>query len=580
MQLGSQNLKKILFVLTKKQRKNIYALLALAVIAVGFEVLGISLFIPIISILIDSNNQSNFPLIKNLINEFGGNSEINILFYFIAILTLIYFIKCIFLIYFNWYQNKIVNNIMHIQSKKLFEMYLNKDYLFHLTKNSAELLRNIEHTVNSFQTVILWTTTLVVETFIMISLLSFLVFYEPIVSSIGLIISLAIIFTIYYASKSKIYMWGQKNLKKSEVYRKHLLQGFNGIKEIKFLKKENIFASYYDKTIKEYTDINTLTQTTLNAPKLIIEFIVILLFSGLIFLIIQLGYDNTKIITILGIFGVVTIRVLPSINRVLFSLQTIKHYTSSIDVLYQEFKMVKLFEKKIKNNNNNLFFKFDKKILFNNVEFIYPNSKITTIKNISFEIKKGEMISISGKTGSGKSTIINNFLGLLEPNLGSIQVDGANIFENIDAWQNKIGYVPQSIFLLDDSIKNNIAFGIKKEEIKEDRISDVIKKAQLEGFINQQRDGLDTFVGERGARISGGQLQRIAIARALYNDPEIIVFDEATNALDEDTEKEVMKILFELKGKKTILLISHSYQNLINCDKNFELVNGTLKQRN
>ena len=580
MQLGTESLRKILFFLTKKQRKNIYALLVLAVIAVGFEVLGISLFIPIISILIDGNNQSDFLLINNLINKFGENTQINILFYFIAILTFIYFIKCIFLIYFNWCQNKLVNDIMHVQSKKLFEMYLNRDYLFHLTKNSAELLRNIEHVVNSFQTVILWTTTLVVEIFIMISLLSFLVFYEPIVSSIGLIISLTLISIIYYASKNRIYTWGQKNLIKGEVYRKHLLQGFNGIKEIKFLKKENVFTSYYDKTLKEYTDINTLTQTTLNAPKLIIEFIVILLFSGLIFLINQLGYDNSKIITILGIFGVVTIRVLPSTNRVLFSLQTIKHYTSSIDVLYQEFKVVKLSEKEIKNNNNNLFFKFDKKISFKNIEFTYPNSKITTIKNISFEINKGEMISISGKTGSGKTTIMNNLLGLLEPNQGTIQVDGVNIFENLNAWQNKIGYVPQSIFLLDDSIKNNIAFGIKKENINEDRINDVIKKAQLENFISQQKNGLDTFVGERGARISGGQLQRIAIARALYNNPEIIVFDEATNALDEDTENEVMKILLELKGKKTILLISHSHQNLVHCDKNFELINGTLKERN
>ena len=190
------------------------------------------------------------------------------------------------------------------------------------------------------------------------------------------------------------------------------------------------------------------------------------------------------------------------------------------------------------------------------------------------------MISISGKTGSGKTTIMNNLLGLLEPNQGTIQVDGVNIFENLNAWQNKIGYVPQSIFLLDDSIKNNIAFGIKKENINEDRINDVIKKAQLENFISQQKNGLDTFVGERGARISGGQLQRIAIARALYNNPEIIVFDEATNALDEDTENEVMKILLELKGKKTILLISHSHQNLVHCDKNFELINGTLKERN
>jgi ABC-type multidrug transport system fused ATPase/permease subunit len=283
------------------------------------------------------------------------------------------------------------------------------------------------------------------------------------------------------------------------------------------------------------------------------------------------------LIPILGVFVASAFRMIPSINRVMNSLQTIAFAQSVIDVLVEQFDVIKSHLLK---SDKKLKIKFENGVTVKNLNFKYSGSNKMTLNNIDFIIKKGDFIGFVGVSGSGKSTLIDNIVGLLEPSSGEISVDGININSNISMWQSTIGYVPQTIFLIDDSLRRNIALGIPDNDIDEKKISDAIKSAQLISVINKLSDGLDTIVGERGVRISGGERQRIGIARALYNDPDLLILDEATSSLDNETESDFMEAINALKGKKTILLVAHRLSTIRNCDKIYNLKNGMLHLNN
>jgi ABC-type multidrug transport system fused ATPase/permease subunit len=311
--------------------------------------------------------------------------------------------------------------------------------------------------------------------------------------------------------------------------------------------------------------VNTLMQI----PRIFLELVALLSLSSLIFFMLLQGKSITSIITVLGLFAAAAFRMLPSINRVMGYYQQIRFANSSINLIFSEFEIFKM--KELKRSDCKIDFN---DLIIKSLDFKYPGSPNLVLSKINFNLQKGQTIGIIGKSGSGKSTFIDILLGLFQPINGEILINSENIKNHIDEWQNIIGYVPQSIFLTDDSIINNIALGIPSNEISLDKVQKCLEIAQLNDFVNALDDGLLTNVGERGVSLSGGQRQRIGIARALYNDPQILVFDEATSALDTETESAFMESIKLLVGKKTIIMVAHRLTTLVDCDKVYKFING------
>ena len=378
----------------------------------------------------------------------------------------------------------------------------------------------------------------------------------------------------YRLTKGKILKWGKNRQLLDGIINSELIHGLSGIREIKIYGRENFFLTFFEKNNQERA-LLTAKQLTLNvAPRFFLEFLAVLAMAALV-LAMQFQEKSFEIILpTVGAFVAAAFRIIPSANRIIASIQQFKYGQPVIDLFYAEFKLLESITQK---NSFDDAMIFNKSIVIDKILFSYNNNrKGKTLSDISLNIKKGEFIGIIGPSGSGKSTLIDVILGLLEPESGFILVDGVDIKSNMKGWQNIIGYVPQTIYLIDDTLKNNIAFGITPSDICEKKLLDAIKSSQLDEFINTLPEGLDTMVGERGVMISGGQRQRIAIARALYKNPSIIILDEATSALDEITENGVIEAVNLLQGLKTVIMVTHKPSILLKCDKIFKIENGVL----
>jgi ABC-type multidrug transport system fused ATPase/permease subunit len=352
------------------------------------------------------------------------------------------------------------------------------------------------------------------------------------------------------------------------------MQGLGGVKDIKLNGRERFFLESFSNHIQENAKIGTKATTLNLVPRIYLEILAVFAMAGLVIVFIIQNKPLDSLITILGIFIVAAFRMIPSANRIMMSIQNIRAAYPTVDLVYNEFCNINQEAKK--NNIDEQKLNFSNQIVIKNLDFSYTNKLPYTIENISLVINKGESIGLIGPSGSGKSTLVDLVLGLLKPNHGEINIDGVNIENILRSWQKQIGYVSQSIYLTDDTLRNNIAFGINESQIDDFSINRAIKAAQLEEFINTLPDGINTNVGERGVRLSGGQRQRIGIARALYPDPSVLVLDEATSALDTNTEKEVMNAVNGLHGEKTLIIIAHRLTTVENCDKIYKISNGKL----
>ncbi len=364
------------------------------------------------------------------------------------------------------------------------------------------------------------------------------------------------------------------SLDHGKLYIQHLYQGLNSIKEIKILNRQETFLNNFAFHHKELTKINTKIGFIDHVPRVWLELMLILCIAFAVF---YLQFKNLSIIDYLPLFGLyaaVTIRLLPSCSKIFTAIQRFKFGIAKIENLYDEFNLETEINKIDKNNYIKI---FKNEIELENISFKYSGQNYNIFKNVNLKIKKNTKVGVVGKSGSGKSTLVDILLGLIEPTEGKINIDGIDLKKNITGWQKNIGYVAQNIILTDDSLKKNIAFGLEDDFIDNNRIMDSIKKADLEEFLNKLPEGLETRVGEFGSKLSGGQLQRIGIARALYNDPEILFLDEATSSLDKETENNVINTVMSLKNK-TIIIISHKYSAIDQCDIIVEVKNEKINK--
>jgi len=572
-----ETIKKILFLLSKKQKKELSILTILLFIGLIFEMVGLGILLPVIGILINNNVQEMYPSIKPLLNFIGNPTPQELIILIMGVLVFVYLIKSSFLLFLGWRQSKFSTELSADLSKRLFEGYLSQKYEFHLMRNTSEFLRNIKDEIYQFTYVSQAFIALSLELSVIIGAISMLFFVEPIGALIVTLSLFILAGTYYKIFQKKIFKWGELRQYSDEKLNKHLFHGFGGIKELKLSGRESHFINLFSDVNNKKSTV-TIKQITLQQiPRLYLELLGVIGLAGLIISFTLQGKPIDSLIPILGLFVAAAFRMIPSANRVMGFLQSIRFAQPVVNLLYDEFKLIQSANSK-KNHEDISLLKDLNKIEIKNLSFSYIGTNKNLLNEIELTINEGESVGIVGSSGSGKSTLVDLILGLLIPKSGQIMVNNLDINKNMRSWQNLIGYVPQNVYLADDTLAKNIAFGIDENQIDFERLHTSIKSAQLEEFVKSLPEGINNEVGERGSRISGGQRQRIGIARALYNGPQLLVFDEATSALDNKTELEVMEVINSLKGSRTILIIAHRLTTIENCDKVFEINEGNINQ--
>ena len=563
-------LNKISVLLSKNEKKALLILSILLLIGMFLEVLGLGILLPLITLILDPKKlNSIFDQLGFLsINQLEYNEKV--LLSLISII-IVYLIKASFQILITHRQNFIIERLGADLGSKLYQKYLYQDYIQHINGNLSDLIKNTQVEINNFILFCRAVLMLFVEITLIFSVLITIIYIEPIGAVLVGIFFGILSFFYFQITKRRIKNWGNERQVFDKNISKIVLESLSGVKEIKISMKESYFKNLHLENINGRVKVSSNHQTFTQLPRIYLELITV--FGLIIFIQIMFfkGDDSTKIITTLGIFIAATFRMIPSINRMLSSLQNLKYYSSSVEIIFNEFK--DYFKTKY-DNKDLISIPFSKNIKIENLTFSYKKQII--LNDINLNIQKGDVIGIIGSSGSGKSTFIDLINGLLKPSMGEILVDGIDINKEKNDWKKNIGYVGQDIFLIDDTIKKNIAFGIEESEIDIKMLNEALLSSKLNAFIDTLEYGLNTKVGDRGIQLSGGQKQRIAIARALYSNPGFLIFDEATASLDEETEREIMKSIYDLKGDKTIIMIAHRLGTLKNCDKIFEIKQGIL----
>jgi ABC-type multidrug transport system fused ATPase/permease subunit len=565
-------LKKINFLITKRQRKGLVILTLLLFIGMILEVFGLGILIPALSIILEPEMLEKTPLISSIRNYFSEFSDQSFIFLFLGAIVVVYLIKSLFIIFLTHKQNRFLTNITAYISNNLFSSYLSQPYNFHLNRNASELIKNIQVEINYLYTFLLSLITILIEGGFVFSVLATLIYIEPFGAiCIGIFYGLLSLLFLQF-TKRKLKTWGNLRQELDGQVSKIALEGLGGIKDLLILGKTTFFIDEYSKKNYLKARLNANQGTVSQIPRFYLELISIVgLVSFIIILLLQ-GKDTTSLITVLGVFVAATFRMIPSLNRIIAATQSMKYYLPSVDVIYKE---INLFSQ-IKIHENSLeYFKFMNEIELKKVNFSFEN-RTPVLKDVNVKISKGQTIGIIGESGSGKSTLVDLLIGLHKPTSGEIIIDGLNGIQMNQSWRNNIGYVPQFIYLTDDSIENNIALGVPNNKIDKSRIEEVLKQVQLESFISNLKFGVNTKVGERGVQLSGGQRQRIGIARALYHDPQLLILDEATSALDTYTENEIMKSIDFLKQNKTIIIVAHRLSTIESCDAVYKITNNRL----
>lgn len=569
---------KIYSILNLKQIRRCLTIIVAMIIGAILEAIGIGAILPLISIMGNPDFLTVYPKVTKYAGIFGITTHIQFIIAATLLLLALYIIKNIYL---SW-QNKIqidfaIQNQIYY-SEELLTEYLQKPYLYHLNHNTATLLRNVNSGgVVVFSLIMVSMFTLLTEIITAVTIWLMLVMIDAFTAIIvaGFIGSL--LYFIIKGFRKKITEHGRIQNEYSALYMKYINQSLGAIKETKVSCKEKFFLDAFQKAYFEYAKANGKFLFLNQLPRMLIETIIV---CGLLLLIITkllLGSQPTEIVPLLGLLALAAFRLMPSANRIVNLSNSIRFQMPFFNELYEDLLIIK---NKGEKETETCLQKPKSRMDFENVisveelSFAYPEIEKQVLSNINFSIPKGKFVGIVGASGAGKTTFVDILLGLLPPSKGKISVDGKNIYDDIRTWQTNLSYVPQSIYLIDGTIRENIALGVDEKEIDGALVNEVLQMAELYDFVQELPTGIDTTVGERGVKLSGGQRQRIGIARALYYQPQVLVLDEATSALDNETEKSITDTILKLKGKITIIAVAHRLTTLAQCDFKVKFENG------
>ena len=573
-------LKKINYIFSPRQKLQSVLLCIGLFIGALFELAGVSLITQLVSIVTDPSKIHSNPILSGVYGFFGMKDDRQFFLTLVIGLIIVYLVKNLYLLWINYVQYTFIYNNQLRLSGRLIDCYLKKPYTYHLDKNSAEMVRNVMLDSERFFQMLL-SVFLMLSEFLISALLCVYLLTVDWFITVSVAVILGIFTGLYIILfKNKAREYGKENQIYDGKMHQSINQALGAVKDIKILHREkyfvDAFCGYGRKKMRAVRNNNVLGQ----APKYIIETVCI----GAILLVlvykIFMGEDLSSMITQLAAFAVAAFKLLPSVSKINNFANLIIFLKPSVDLIYRDIKDtedMKSFELSDASSHVEGLDKA-KEIMIKDLTYRYPHTDRDVLNRVNLKIPLGYAVGMVGPSGSGKSTLADVILGILTPTEGSVYYGNMNVHEHPLKWSKKLAYIPQSIYLADETIRNNVAFGIDDDKIDENRVWAALEEAQLKDFVKELPEGLDTMTGERGVRLSGGQRQRIGIARALYDDPEILVLDEATSALDNETETAVMEAIDSLMGRKTLIIIAHRVTTLRNCQLIFKVEDGNVRE--
>jgi ABC-type multidrug transport system fused ATPase/permease subunit len=560
--------------MTPSEHRRAVTLLGLMLVGVTLETLGVGVVIPAITLLMEDDYAHRLGWLEWTLTAFGGVSHETVVIGAMVGLVAVFLFKTLFLTFLSWHQTRFAFSIQVRISEHLFAAYLRQPYALHLQRNSAELLRNITVEVEALRSnALLPSMVLLIEASVLLALCTLLLVVEPlgalvVVSALGIVAV-----SSYRLTRRGLSHWALARQRHEGLRVQHLQQGLGGAKEVKLLGRETEFVEQYRVHNTQSARAGQFNVTLQQLPRLWLELLAVIGLATLVLTLVMQGRKLSTVVPMVGLFAAVAFRLMPSANRLLASVQSLRFGFPVIDILHKELKVDAAAER---DEHVTEIVPFRHTLALDEVTFSYAGAREPALNSLSLCIRRGESVGFIGASGAGKSTLVDILLGLLTPDTGYVRVDGVNIQTHLRNWQNQIGYVPQSIYLTDDTLRRNVAFGLPNPDIDEETVWRCIRAAQLDEFVQSLPNGLDSMVGERGVRLSGGQRQRIGIARALYHDPSVLVLDEATSALDTATERSVMQAVNALQGEKTILIVAHRVSTVEHCDRLYRLERGRI----
>ena len=573
-------IKKLNEIFNKKQKLAFLGLFVIEFIGSLLELLGVSMLIPFMELVMEPERLMNKPGVSGIMEALHISDSRELIMWVVGAMILIYAIKNLYLVFMTYMQQQVINRNRLDMELQMMSYYVRQPYMFHVQHNSSEMQRTILSDVgNVFE--VLSNVFLLLSEVLTSTMLIIMLIRTDVTITVVTILLLGLFMLVYFkVFKRRLYEYGRISQYYGAEGIKYINQMFLGVKEIKVYRSENYFINAFASGRRRQISMmkrGAFFQTT---PKYFMEMITTCGVLGILFIKLATGASITDLVVQLTVFAMAAYRVLPSANHITSELAFIFNTRASVDLVYDAIHNdhitfeKQLLELKPENQKINQADKLGD-VEMRHLSFRYPEGKDYILQDASLVIKGGTSVALKGPSGAGKTTTADIILGILEPTEGTIYYNGTDIRELGKDWYNHVGYIPQSIYLSDDSIRTNVAFGIEKPD--DARVWKALEEAQLKEYVESLPDGLDSMIGENGVRISGGQRQRIGIARALYRNPEILILDEATSALDNETEKAVMESIDYLKGKKTLIIIAHRLSTLQNCDVVYEVKDGKIK---
>jgi len=575
-----ESLKKIIQLFHRKDRIKLGILFGMMLLASLLEVVGIGMIPVFVLAVSDPESLLGYPVLGSLLQSLEITTSEELIVYGAVLLIGVYLVKNIYLSFFIYLKKRFVANRGVQLENRLFKAYMTSPYTFYISRNSAELLRNVTaETKHVVEGTMLPAMELVLNATMFVFILGTLLILEPLIS-IAAILFLGGgggLFLRFTRIKNREY--GIEDRHARRMKNQSVLQGLGGLKITRVLNREQLFLQEYRDWAERSKLANIYKYVVQQIPKYIIETLAVIGILIIALILVWQGRPVAAIIPVLALFGAATVRLMPVFNLMISQISNLQYNAASVEVIHNDLMILENEHLDLRNiilQEETEILPLERQINISGLSYSYPGQSEQAVEDVTLEICKGDVIAFVGESGAGKTTMADLILGLLDPQSGQITVDGVDIRDNIRGWQQNIGYIPQQIYLLDDTIRRNIAFGIPEEQIDEEKIQAAVQAAQLGELIGRLPDGIDTVVGERGVLLSGGQQQRIGIARALYDNPQVLVMDEATSALDNLTEKFVIEAIEKLRGDRTIIMIAHRLTTVEKSDRIYLMKDGRI----
>ena len=576
--------KKYMYILTPAHKCWGVVVFICSLLGAISELLGVSVILPLVQAMLNIEELKKNVIIDKIIKFLNLKYDNQILLIIIILVIIVYILKNIFLFLVTYIRTKYTFKVKRELSIKMIYSYISKGYNFFRTNNIAVLLRGCSDSIGEFTDIIFAFFSMISDILLILCIFTFMVRLDYIMAFGVIGVAIICFLLIIIMFRKRMQVAGKSAFEKKAICTKWLHQIFYGIKELLVMNKVDVFVQHYEDAYSARQKAEVKQSIASSSPTFIIEGVCV---SGIM---LALGIrlfsieDATTYVATLAAFAVGAFRILPSVGRLSANFNYIVFRTFYVTEVYESMIVANELEEKnnenaITNASKDFKKKFDKELLIKDVSYHYPDGDEYVLDDVTINIKKGESVALVGPSGAGKTTLADIILGLFTPQKGRVYVDGIDIFEHKEIWSNIVSFVPQDVYLIDDSIRRNVCFGVLDQDIDDKKVWRALEQAQMKEYVENLKDGLDTVIGDRGIRFSGGQSQRLAIARALYNDPDILVLDEATSALDNETETAVMEAIDALQGQKTMIIIAHRLTTIKNCDHIYEIKDGKATER-